>query len=515
MKTKIIITVFALLVAGLLVFLGIKYFSSDDDEKNVHAQVVTPITQDDSESNVSEDGELSDSEIQTSFVPLLPTETLMSTLSIDFDGDAFDDQIVIVRKSGSSNLVIIVGLYNSETNTYERSAEIPTEISRIRTFSYNGIDMIGNHRIALVYQGIKSDGDQVLNMYLCRRRRGVAEITNIGSFTSDGTIFIQQAERSEAYELSQAQGQSYTVWVYSSDKDAKSSDGITQVQTEYSWNSESQSYVQTRRLEITGNSLAAKELSRIQNGNVETFAQFLNGLWYKTSNESLTPLYIHFDYDAKEIILLSDDTEGVYFWEESSLRRSGIYLSTVNSIISSMKRRFDIMLTGVNEVYIHVRDDVGNMPVKESNQWDGTYKKMAFQSVFGDDNAVSVSDEYEKVLVAQKTWTDNAGNIYTFENNGYKFQTTDTEENGIYVIETVGSTPVIQFRSNENNSFLKNAYSMHFKTEEITVPAKRRNQKPTVETRVYKDEIILSPIRIAPDSVFAAEGNTITLRINS
>lgn len=516
MKTKILACVFAVLAASLLVFFAVNHFVSGRNDKNVLPQVITPLSSGDSDSFLNEENSLSDGTSQTSFVPLFPTETLMSTLSIDFDGDAFDDQIVVVRKSGSPYLFLIVGLYNSETNSYERSAEISTEISKIRTFSYNGIDMVGNHRMTLVYQGIKNDGDQVLNMYNCRRRRGNVEISSIGSFSSDGTIFIQRAERSDAYELSQSQGRSYTVWVYSSDRNEEHNsalDGITQIQTEYSWNPESQAYVQTNQIRVTGNRLAARELSRIQNGNLETFVHFLNGLWYKTSNDSANPYYIYFDYDSKEIILLSDDTEGVYVWEDSSLRRSGIYISTVNSIISSMKRRFDIMLTDVNEVYIHVRDDVGNMPVKESNQWDGTYKKMSFQNVFGDTKEIPVSAEYENVLVSSKTWIDDERNVFTFEDNGYRLQTQSGEEQGIFAVQTVGDFSVIQFRCKEGETVLQNAYVMSFRTEEITVPAARRNQRPRTETRIHKDEIILSPVRIAPDTVFATEGKTISLRL--
>ena len=519
MRTKIIIAVFAALLAGLLAFLGIRYFFFNDDDKNVRAVVVNPVSSEDSEISNGEGGSLSENGVQTSFVPLLPTETLMSTLTFDFDGDAFDDQVIVVRKSGSPFLFMIVGLYNSELNSYERAAEISTEIAKIRTFSYNGIDMIGDHRMALVYQGIKNDGDSVLNMYLCQKKRGNVEIVNIGNFTSDGTIFIQQTERSEAYELSQSQGKSYTVWVYSSDKSEEQTSksvGITQIQTEYSWNQEKGTYVQSNQIKVTGNKLAAKELARIQSGNVETFLQFLNGLWYKTSNNSSNPNYIYFDYDDKEVILLSDDTEGVYSWEDSSLRRSGIYLSTQNSIIASMKRRFDIMLTGVNEVYVHVRDDVGSMVIKESNQWDGTYRKMSFQNVFGEVKKVLVSDEYEKILTKEKAWRDDDGNVFSFINNGYRIQTVEGEETGLYVIDSIAQYPIIQFRAltGENKSGLQAAYAMRFRTEEITIPAKKRGQKPTVEVKVHKDEIFLSPVRIAPDTVFAAEGKMITLRIS-
>lgn len=514
MKTKIVIFAFAFMLLVLALVSVIKGFSKNDKDKSVRPIVVTPLAPSDSEAASGGRDGLSEDGVQTSLVPLLHTETLISTLTIDFDGDAFDDQIIAVRKAGSPYLSLIVGLYNPDANAYERAAEIPTEISRIRTFSYTGLDMIGDHRIALVYQGIKSDGDSVMNLYLCKKKRGVVNIVNIGSFSSDGTIFIQQTERSEAYELSQSAGKNYTVWVYSSEKsdENSSSAGITQVQTEYSWNPEKEEYVQSNRLKITGNSLAAKELARIQNGNVETFTHFLNGLWYKTSNESAKPNYIYFDYDNKEVILLSDDTEGVYSWEDSSLRRSGIYLSTVNSVISSMKRRFDIMLTGVNEVNIHVRDDVGSMVIKESNQWDGSYRKMAFQNVFGGDKDSDISAEYEKILVSQKTWLDDDRNTYIFENNGYKLLTHDGEESGIYVMDSIGVYPIVQFRTSKSVPYMQNAYVMRFKTEEITVPAKKRNQKPTVEIKVIKDEITLSPVRLAPDTVFASEGKTITLR---
>ncbi len=514
MKTKIVVAFFSLIAFGLVVFLALNRMFFSDKNAPVRPQIVTPVAPSDTEGSSGDGNAYGEGGAQTSFVPLLPTETLISTLTVDFDGDAFDDQIIAVRKAGFPYLFLIVGLYNAESNTYERSAEITTEISKTRTFSYNGIDMIGDHRMALVYQGVKSDGDQVLKMFLCRRRRGNVELVNIGSFSSDGTIFIQQTERSEAYELSQAQGKNYTVWVYSSDRseEQSSSVGITQVQTEYSWNSEKGMYVQTNQVRVTGNRLAAKELSRIQNGNVETFAQFLSGFWYKASTDSANPNYIYFDYENKEVILLSDDTEGVYSWEDSSLRRSGIYLSTVNSIIASMKRRFDIMLTGVNEVFIHVRDDVGNMVIKESNQWDGTYRKMSFQNVFGDAQKSPVSDEFEKVLTQQKTWLDDDRNVYTFEHNGYRIQTSEGEETGIYVISTVASFPVIQFRSRGETSFLGKAYAMRFRTEETVVPARGRNQKQTVETKVFKDGLTLSPVRIAPDTVFAAEGKRLSFR---
>ena len=94
--------------------------------------------------------------------------------------------------------------------------------------------MTGDHRMALVYQGEKRDGGSVLALYHCQKSGGKTEVVPIGSFSSDGTIFIQQTERSESYELSQTKGESFAVWVYSSDSgksDSTDTASVSQIQT--------------------------------------------------------------------------------------------------------------------------------------------------------------------------------------------------------------------------------------------------------------------------------------------
>lgn len=517
-KNKNIIIIFSCIgvILAVILFCRAVIFR---EKKLAHPKIVNPVTAEDLSESLADSAQVDQSAVLTSFIPLLSTETLMSTLTLDFDGDNLDDQVVAVHKAGSPYLFLIVGLYNSETNSYDRVAEISTEISKVRTFSYNGLDVIGDHRTALVYQGMKSNGDSVMRIYLCRRKRGNVELQNIGDFTSDGTIFILQSDRSESYELSQTKGESFSVWVYSSDKseegDSKTAgSGVNQIQTEYKWNPDEQKYVQARQLKVKGSRIAAKELARIQNGSVDTFAQFLNGLWYKTTSTGSSPRYIYFNYDNREIIFLNDDTEGVYSWEDSTLRRSGIYLTVINTVISSMKRRFDIMLTGVNEVYIHVHDDVG-MVIKESNQWDGTYKKMSFQSTFGEVKESAVCDDYKKALLAENTvWLDDEEKSYSFRGSNYKIKNLETEESGIFVIDSVGECAVIQFRSDFENSQLQPAYVMRFHTHEVVIPPKKRRDKPELKTVVDKDQIILTPVKISPATCYITEGKTISLHLS-
>lgn len=512
MKNKVAVIFISVLFAILAVVVALR-LTVFKKNSSVRAKIVTPTISGEEKNQGSESSLSDDNVMMTSLIPLLSTETLMSTLNFDFDGDTYDDQVVAVHKAGSENLYLIVGLYNPETNSYERASEISTDISKTRTFSFNSVDMIGNHKNSLVYQGINNSGDSVMKIYLCERKKSGVELNKIGDFQSDGTIFIIQTERSEAYELSQTRGQSFSVWVYSSDySDEKnaSSSVISQIQTEYTWNETEQKYTQNRQLRVTGNKLAARELARIQNGNINTFAEYLNGLWYKTSSTGDYAHYIYFNYDDKEVIFLSDDTEGVYSWETSSLRRSGIYLTVVNSIISSMKRRLDIMLTNVNEVNIYVHEDVG-LRIKGNNNWDGAYKKMSFQSTFGSEKKEYPHEEFAKIISSVAKWQDEDGASYTFKNGDFTFVNSELEEKGTYLLDTVGDFPVIQFRSSAEKSMLAASYALSFKTTEELVPAKRRNQKPTVKVNVDKNVVILTPVTLSPETVFATEGKTITL----
>ena len=226
----------------------------------------------------------------------------------------------------------------------------------------------------------------------------------------------------------------------------------------------------------------------------------MTGLWYKTTSEGMNPLYIHFNYDTKEVIFLSEDTEGVYSWEDSNLRRSGIYLTAVNMIIPSMKRRFDISLTGINEVRILVHDNVG-MIIKENNQWDGIYHKLSFQTTFGETKSVSAAEKMEKELRDGSPWTDGNGNNFVFTGNTFRISG-NTEENGIFAMGDVGQFTVIQFRSAVSPSMLSGSYSIRF------LP------KRESELSEGGDTLVLSPVRLAPNTCYPADGYSFTLSKN-
>ena len=441
-----------------------------------------------------------------SFMPLKPDETLLSSMGIDLDGDNLDDEILVVKKAGNPFLYLIIGLYNPQTTLYDRVSELKTEVTQFKSFSYNGMDVAGDHRTALVYQGFTDDGSSVLQMYYCSRRG----LTKIGDFKSDGTIFIQQYNRTETYELSQSSGRSFPVWTYSSDT-REGAGSLSQVQTEYDWDPDLQRYVQARQIFVAGKNVAAEALAKIQDGTVETFANYLNGLWYKTDNEDDLMRYIFLDYKNAEVIFLEGDSQEVYNWQNSNLYRNGIYLSTVNASIENLRRRFDISLTGLDEMRVHVYDDV-RMRIGADALWNGNYKKMKSANEFPS-NEIDTSDleELRSRLEEIKQWSAPDGALFSFKNGLYTIQSETIRENGVYFVSQIQSVFVVQFNSQSDDRYIGNVYLIRYgtKTVEPTAKEKQRGKKPSIQ--IDKDTLILRPAEIMSNTAYEISGHVITL----
>ena len=514
-------TVPVLFVLAAALIAGVFFFSKKvlikEDKSSTRARIVTPKSAVAANSENETTPSSIESEKYETFVPLYTGETLISTLTIDINNDGYDDEVLIVRKSNSPNLWIVAALIDSESGLYDRLDPIQTEFTRTRTFSYMGMDVTGEHKNALIYQGLADDGNYIMKIFLCAEQRGISYLKTIGDFSCDGTVFIQQTERSESYALAMSKGESFSVWVYKSDvQNADGSDKTkiaqNQIQQEYKWNPSSQEYELAREINVTAGRLAATELSRIQDGTVETFAAFLDGLWYKTSNTDGNIRYMYFNFPDNEIIQLYKDIQEVYEWEDSKLRHNGIYLTAVNADIMNLHRRFDIALVNTDEIKITLRDDI-NLIINENTQWDGNYKKMSLQDTFGDFAATEEKNIYRKELTKGDAWSTADTTItLNFANYTYTLLNGGLTETGIYSIEKIGSYNVIQFRADTEGSILSETYSMEFGTKVITETVKKK----TVEKVVTDyDTITFTPVKLTSTDCFATEGRSYILSRNT
>ena len=523
MKTKSITLMF-IIIAILLAagFYTSKKFITRNAQTAVRAKIVTPKASQVADTETDTDRVNSDfnSENFDTFITLRSNETLINTITIDINNDGYDDEVITVRKLGSENFTIVPGLFNPKTADYERLEDIPTSISKIRTFSLSGMDITGDHYNSLIYQGVADDENYVMQIFLWEPESGYSSgdeaeslngsLLKIGDFISDGTIFIQQTERSDSYQLSLSKGESFSVWVYESEKIVDENGNIVagqnQIQKEYKWNAGSKKYELANEIKVTAGKLAANELSRIQDGTVETFAAFLDGLWYKTSNEDNVIRYIYYNYENREIILLQSDVQEVYEWEDSKLRHNGIYLYTVNSDITNLQRRFDLLLISVDEIKITLYDSIG-LIIKESSEWDGQYKKMSLQSSFEE----PVDEEKNRYLVeleGDSVWNTADGlNTFFMNDSRYVFIFDDMQEEGLYSMMEIGSYNVLALRATSFNTVLNQFYALEFGTKTITETVKKKTVEKTVTDY---DTITFTPVKITPTDCFATDGKVYT-----
>ncbi len=498
-----IIVVF-IIVAAILAYIFLSKTVFEEEAPASRYKVVVPVVDGTTSSEDTGRNDYSDDFLESSFITLANDETLISTVTIDIDSDGYDDQVNIIRTSSSSYLVLIVALYNSKTSQYERTVSLPTSISQSKTFMCTGMDVLGNHRKQLVYQGVDDNGNSVLKIFDgVKTRKGEFILNLVGDFETDGTVFIQQVDRSESYELSRTRDVCYPIWIYASDTQEGASK-LDQIQAEYNYSDSEKKYVLVRQVKVAGSRIEASALAKIQDGTVETFVKFLDGLWYKTESKTGAFRFIFFDSLNNEIIFQYEDSEEVYAWLNSSIRRNGIYFSSVNKSIENLQRRFDISLVSVDEVRVKIQDDV-RMIIGESTLWDGNYKKMTSDSIIANANT-----EEKNVIDTLKEgvfWATTDGVVIHFDDEVYTASRDDYLDSGRFKSFVISGTRLIQIKSESDKPVLDGVYALKFPVVEV----KKATAKQKAVTDFDRDTVIMQKVVVNPEGFYFADTVPVTL----
>ncbi len=497
---RLIPAAFVVIAAALICFVIVKKFITQA-ETSVYARVVVPQA-DALKDDADNAGGYGENYSFTSFIQLSNDETLMSAVTMDVDNDGSDDQVNICKVANNPYIVLIIALYNTKKNIYERKAYIPTNVTQMQTFLCTNIDVLGNHHKALVYQGDTENGHAVMRIYMgSRNKKDEFKLTLIGDFDSDERVFIEQSERNEAYEISQAKGAAFPVWVYSSAPEENRR--LDQIQTMYEYSEEEGKYVETRTIRVAGSRITAKELTRIQDGTVATFANFLDGLWYKTENEGAVR-YIFFDYKNKEVIFQFSDSVEVYSWLKTNLRRNGMYFSSVNKTIENLQRRFDISLVNIDEIRIRIQDDL-RMVIGESNLWDGNYKKFTADKTSRKETSKS---EIISELIKGPVWSTSDGTYVTFTQDNFHVEGNSIRDDGRFVSQEMSGSQILEFRSSGTEPYFKGFYEPKYHKTETTKTVKG---KTVVQTEIDKNTIILQNVIANADGFYQTETSPVIL----
>ncbi len=463
MKKQFVVVVFVIVASVLAFVLVSRHYFNTNQKQMTSAKTVIPQSESTGEHSSSNSSIIKDDAVIESLIPLTPDETLINIVSMDFNNDGYEDQVNAIKTAESPYLQLLVGLYDVKKYQYTRVAQIATRVTQVKTFSYTGMDLVGDHRTALVYQGFDQGGNAILQAYFIETANGKVVLHQIADLLSNGSIYIEQVERDESYDQSLARGVSFAIWSYSSDEANPNSPD--QIQTCWEWNPSQKKYVQTRQVRVKGSYVEAKELSGILDGTVDSFTGFLDGLWYKTGKTSEDSRYVFFDRYGKQIIFLMGDDEEVYNWQNNSLHYRGMYISSTNFEIDTLQRNVNISLLSSSEIRIIIHDAV-NMVINEENVWNGEYKKMKFSSAFYDKAVpVKAADEYIKNFDEKKVWKSSDGTEILFENGIYNVSGDNVTDKGEYIPLQIAEKSFIQFRSETSTPFFSGSYLIVYSSD--------------------------------------------------
>ncbi len=484
MKRNITILLFFLTAALLLfLFLGRGIFVTKDTS-TVRARTIVPSAESGEKSSADKQSSASEDASLTSLIPLFVDEIMINAISFDFNSDGYEDQVVAVKKANNPYIIVVTGLYNPSKMIYERFFQYQTKVSQSKTFSLSVLDLTGTQQNNLIYTGFTDSNESVLEAFSLAPNPAGYELKQLISLYSEGTILIQQPQAKEGDVFADTEIVTYPIMVYSTEV-TENSDTFDQLQTVYMWDESSASYKKGTETRVPGKKIEAKELSKIQDGTIESFAGFLNGLWSLTAQNGVTSQFLFFDYNAKEIIFSQESTQEVYTWVNSTLRRNGVYLSTVNTSISNLTRYFDISLVSLDEIKIKINDDLG-MVISSDTQWDGVYKKVQEKSLNG---ASSGNADILSLLETNESWQLMDNENITFSKGRYIFSSGSVTETGSYSQKTVNSNILLQMRSDLKTSLFEGFYAIE-----------------TKDSALY-----LQPVRVTADGVISPSGTAVKL----
>lgn len=405
-------------------------------------------------------------------VPLENDETFLQAVAADLDKDGTADQICAVKRINEQTITLVPGVQNPITGEYARMEAIPTGVTLARTLLFYTLDIIGDRRQAIVYSGMNGENLQVLAVYLpAKTADGKLSYTAVADLRSDGNIAIQEIPRSDAYNLGVANGESYPIHTFNSDPESPQS--LNQIERVYRWNRVLNRYEKASESRIEGKKIETRLIQKLQGGDLASFEDFLDGLWYvPASGKAGEEKFIFFNSKQKEIIFHNGTTEEVFFRESGAARRYGIYLTTRNQSISSIRRLIDIELTGIDEIKIKVQEDV-KLKIGVASVWDGAYRKktdpLALQdSQKGDEEMKKLSG----ALASWKgEWKSQDGQAFSAENDAYRLtKHSGRTEEGNFVVLRMQNNAILQLRQRDSGNTSFFAVGLEYAKEGDPIP---------------------------------------------
>ena len=380
------------------------------------------------------------SENTQSVITLFSDEIIVDDIQADINTDSKEDKIIAAKKLSDQFIYLFIFLQDHESQTFTRTTEIKTNATHAKTLSFYTLTVQKYPYPIIVYSGMNADNMQVFGMYTIEiDKDNIIRIHSLADIQADGQIILKNEQDNSLSD--------YTIFAYYSDRDAPNT--LNQIEKQYTWNEKKEFFEQTKEIKIPGKKIESQFLKKFQTGNVNSFQEFLEGLWYQPSAKKDQNRSIFFNRSGNEIIFSVNNIQELFIIDSITPRRFGIYFSTKNAAISSIHRRIDIELLGIDEVHIRVIDNIARLKIGVASNWDGTYRKI--NNTVRELQSNTPLDNIKKLLTAdEKVWTNTEGYSLYFSDNSYRLLQDAVQHSGWYTVFQIKDSIVLQLKDTEN-----------------------------------------------------------------
>jgi hypothetical protein len=383
-------------------------------------------------------------------VPLFEGEIIAAVLTQDLDGDLVEEQILASRYGSGAERPIRISCiaFDAATGQWKRFWTAETGVTRPGTVSLSIQDITGDRSNCIVVRGMNDAGDHTLAIF--RQDPSAAPSTpwrRIADIRVDGAVGIREAPRGQAYRLGQTPGESHSIAAYG--RDPGSDNPLDQIEIIYRYSANQGRFEQAQSNRLPGAQIEQRRLRELLSGRPAEFEEFISGLWYYVSSQGTLDArqYIYFDPLNREVIFYVDETQQVFSWSASSVTRYGLYISSHNVSVTTLRRSIDIELESLSSIRVRVHEDV-KLPIGVNDSWDGSYRKAGDRTA---GNAVPPGNGTPEGRAAPSPWVEavyegSIGRLVLRGSGRYEVHTGTGVKGGTYAFFLLEGRTMLELR---------------------------------------------------------------------
>ncbi len=409
-------------------------------------------------------------------VPLDTGEKLYYALNTNLDLDMTDEQILVLRGPGEAEAPIKIAVvdFDSVRGNYSRTWESETSAYNIRTFTIVLKDLVGDHNQEIVCRGMNIQGELTLDVF-----RKTPSPTGLGLYfrdiariISDGSIEIQDIERSESYRMGQKNGRSFPIFSYTQDRESENI--LDRIKHSYYWQYQQNRYVLSSVEKLPGAVIEEKQLEELfSRTSTRAFEDFLSGPWFLSNSKSKEEIILFIPSKGTgtgtsqgKISFFSGAVQETYDWKRSfhSLsNRLTIYMA--NETIQTIEKRIWIEVKSLNTIdvsilgsepwdrfhgsYVRLNEELQHYLI-DKEQAGTRFSQIDLSGLYRSDRGIEIIFEPPKF-----TWIEAerqfSGGFAVFRLNKDVLYLKGMDENGL---ATEDKTYIFEFTLKEENKYL-------------------------------------------------------------